>query len=91
MLQGVEISCSAEWINYDDTAANWAVLQPQYTAIDVCLYGCRYRVSDCLAVQWHSVSNGCFFVFDLSSFYARYPSPGVDLYYLNSTCVVTGE
>ena len=84
-------SCSAGWENYTDTAANAVVLRQEYTTLDACLIACRYLVSGCVAAQWRAVSSDCFFVYDINSFYGRYPASGVDLYYVSVTCVTTGK
>ena len=71
-------------------AANGAVLQ-SYTDKDTCLQKCKYEDGDCLAAQWRNASGSCFFVYDLNNFYGRFPSPGVDLYYLSTTCTTASE
>ena len=79
------------WVNYTNTAANGAVLLPQYTSIDACVYGCRHEVPDCLAAQWRDVSSNCFAVYDINAILGRFPSPGIGLYVLTLYCMSTGE
>lgn len=86
-------SCTAEWLNYTDMAANGAanILRPEYTTLASCRHGCKYQLPGCLAVQWRRVSSECFAVYDLNSIYGRLSSPGVDLYHLKYDCVTPRE
>jgi len=88
-LQGANEPCTSEYVVHTNWMAHGASYKPVLATLEACKYACKYTIAACVAAQWRQVSSSCYLVFKLNDYYARFPTDGVDLYYLSTTCVVS--